>query len=104
MSLGIYDRLWELLEKACTELDLLLAEHTSVGGDGNTYFRYVEALRKKEKLTSTLTTAEQCATLLDQLVSLFSLHVPNAAHQQQLIILRQEASNARLGVNALVQQ
>lgn len=26
MSLGIYDRLWSLLEGACTELDLLLAQ------------------------------------------------------------------------------
>lgn len=83
-------------------MDLLLAEHTSVGGDGNTYLRYVEALKRREELKCSLATAEQRATLLEQLVSLFSLHVPNVAHQQQLIILRGEASKARLGVTALV--
>ena len=31
ISLGVFDRLWTLLEDACTELDLLLAEHISVG-------------------------------------------------------------------------
>ena len=98
MSLGIYDRLWELLEGACTELDLLLASHISVGGLGNTFDEYVLALRKREKLNDSLTAAEQKVTLLDQLVTYFSLRLPNASQNQQLKHLREAASKDLLEV------
>lgn len=103
MSLGIYDRLWDLLEGECTVLDLLLAEHTSPGGVGNTTFdQYVAALKKREELASACVMEEQRATLLEQLVTYFSLRIPNAPQSQQLKTLREEASKTRLGVNALV--
>lgn len=79
ISLGIYDRLWELLEGACTELDLLLAKHTSTGGIGNSFDEYVASLKKREQLQASLHTAEQWVTMLDQLVTYFSLYVPNAS-------------------------
>ncbi len=104
MSLGIYDRLWDLLEGACTELDLQLAHHTTEGGgDGNTYQQYIAALRKREQLKSSHATEDTRATTLEQLANFFSLHIPNEAHRRQLVILRKEASQARLRVNALVQ-
>ena len=104
MSLGIYDRLWELLERESTKLDLLLAQHTSGGetGTGETYDRYVAALKKREQLSTSLAHEEQRATLLEQLTTYLSINIPNAAHRNQLVILRQEASKARLGVNGLV--
>ena len=74
MSLGIYDRLWELLEADCTELDLLLAEHTCSGvgtGVGNSYEDYVTALRKRERLKDSLAVEENRATTLEQLVTFF---------------------------------
>lgn len=99
MSLGIYDRLWELLERACTELDLQLAHHsTEEGGDGNTYQQYIAALRKRFSHV----TEDTRATTLEQLATFFSLHIPNEAHRRQLVILRKEASLAWLRVNALV--
>ncbi len=102
MSLGIYDRLWNLLEGACTKLDLLLAEHISEGGIGSTYEKYVEALKKREQLRASHATQEARATLLEQLVTYFSLNVPNASHNQQLAAFRAQASQARLGVTTLV--
>lgn len=102
MSLGIYECLWELLEGACTELDLLLASHTSVGGLGNTYDQYVAALRKREELNHSLAAAEQRVEQLDQLVTYFSLHLTNPAQNQQLKRLREEASKALLEVAAVV--
>lgn len=102
MSLGIYDRLWELLEGACTGLDLLLAKHVSVGGLGSSYDEYVAALKKREELSVSLTAAEQRVTMLDQLVTYFSLHLPNPSQNQQLKIIREAASKALLGVAAVV--
>jgi hypothetical protein len=104
MSLGIYDRLWELLEADCTELDLLLAKHTSGAGigTGTTYDNYVTALRKREGLKDSLAKEENRATSLEQLVTFFSLTLQAPSSNQQLTIIRQEASKARLAVGALV--
>ncbi len=102
MSLGIYNRLWDLLEGACTELDLLLAEHTSAGVGAGTYSEYVTALKKRESLKSSLADKENHATNLEQLVTFFSLASQTSSGNQQLSNLRQEASKARLEVNALV--
>lgn len=103
ISLGVYNRLWELLEGACTGLDLLLAEYIQEeGGAGNTYDRFVAALRKREQLKSSRATEEQRATTMEQLATFFSLHIPNEAHRQQLVLLRQEAAKVRLVVCALV--
>lgn len=102
MSLGIYDRLWELLEAACTALDLLLAKHTSAGALDNSFAEYVAALTKREELNTKLSAAEGRVTTLDQLVTFFSLHTPNAAHNQQLKALREASSMALLGVAAVV--
>ena len=105
MSLGIYDRLWELLEGACTELDMLLAKHTSTGGAGglgNSFDEYVAALRKREQLNEKITTCQQRASVLDQLVTCLSLHTPNAAQNPHLKVLREAASKAHLEVDAVV--
>ena len=102
ISLGVYDRLWELLEGACSGLDLLLAEHMQEGGAGNTYIRFVTALRKREQLKATRDTEERRAITMEQLASFFSLHIPNEAHRQQLVLLRQEATRVRQQISALV--
>lgn len=102
MSLGIYDRLWELLEAACTQLDLLLAKHSSVGGLENSYDKYVAALKEKERLYAALATEEQRVLALDQLVTFLSIQLPNPASNQQLLTIRTAASKTILAVNALV--
>ncbi len=69
---------------------------------GNTFEKFVTALRKRDQLKGSLATEEQRATVMEQLATFFSLHIPNEGHRQQLLILRQEASKVRLGVCALV--
>ena len=54
ISLGIFDRLWELLESACVELDLEFAEHNSGGTFGEAFANYSSALKESIKLTSEL--------------------------------------------------
>lgn len=84
------------------ELDLLLAKHTTVRGSGTSFHEYVAALRKREQLTCSLGAAEQRVTTLDQHVTYFSVHTPNAAHHQQLRALREASSLALLRVAAVV--
>lgn len=102
MGLGIYDCLWELLEGACTELDLLEAQHSSSGGEENSFQEYVAALKERDNLDQKLATAEERVTALDQLVTFFSLHSPNPAHDQNLKALREASSRSLLGVAAVV--
>ena len=104
MSLGIYDRLWELLEGSCTELDLLLAQYVTVGGMDNSFEQYAAALQKKEALTAKLHAAEQRATVTDQLVTFLSLHLSNPDGNPQIRILREASSRALLGVAAMVKE
>lgn len=102
MSLGIYDRLWELLEGGCTELDLLLAKYTTVGGLGNTFDQYVVALKKREQLEATLHDLEGKVTSLDEQVTFLSLYTSNPMANQLLQALRETTSLALLEVAAVV--
>ena len=67
-----------------------------------TFEEYAAALRKRQELKLTLSSAEQQVTLLDQLVTYLSLHLPNATHNPQLHIIREESSKALLRVAKLV--
>lgn len=103
ISLGVYDRLWELLESACTELDLLLAEHASTEGrTGDSFGTYVDALRKRDELKSSLAMEEQKANLLEQLLTYFSLTLQAAT--PSLRVISEEAKKTRLGITSLVKQ
>ena len=52
LSLGIFNRLWTLLEEACTELDLRLAgeSHGSPGIGGLTFSHYSVILEQMSSL------------------------------------------------------
>jgi hypothetical protein len=104
MTLGIVDRLWELLEGDCTKLDLLLAQHTTVGHQGDTYGEYVLALQKREHLRSSLGAVEERITALDQLVTYLSLVTPNASVNGQIKIVRDASSKQLLEIAALVSE
>ena len=87
-----------------TELDLLLAEHVTVGGMDNTFERYAAALQKREALTAKLHAREQRASVVDQLVTFLSLHIPNPDGNPQVKAIREASSIALLGVAAVVKQ
>jgi hypothetical protein len=100
--LGIFDRLWDLLEEACTNLDLHLAEHNSGGTFDNTFSRYITALSEKAHLKEKLKSLTQTITLLDQLITYFSLHLPNPSQCQSLATVQQEAANKRVEAKRVV--
>lgn len=103
ISLGVYERLWDLLESACTELDLLLAEHLSGGRTGDSFESYVDALRKRDRLKSSMATEEQKANnTLEQLLTFLSLTLP--ATTPSLLIISEEAKKTRINMTALVNQ
>ena len=50
-TLGIFDRLFSLLEDRCHELDVSVAlENSAVAAGGHTYSRYVSALKEVKTL------------------------------------------------------
>lgn len=102
MSLGIYDRLWELLGDGCNKLDLLLAEHSSPEGRENSFQDYVIALKKKDQFEQDLAIAEQRVAAIDQLVTFLTLHSTDPAQDQGLNILREASSKSLLGVADVV--
>ena len=102
ISLGIFDRLWELLEESCTELDLHLAEHDSGGTFDRTFARYKAALVETSQLKSQLESLKQSVTVLDQLVTFFSLRVPNPSQNTSLQTIRKEAGNKTIEIKRTV--
>ena len=74
------NRLWKLLEVSCNELDLLLAQHTSEVGAGNTFTEYVAALRKRETLKNDVTGRERKAAIQEQLAMYVALQ-PSGTNQ-----------------------
>lgn len=90
-----------LLEEACTELDLHLAEHSSGGTFDNTFARYEAALAERSHLRSQLDTLKQTVSNLDQIVT-FSLSLPNPSQNTSLQTVRKEAVNQKKEVQKTV--
>jgi hypothetical protein len=99
LSLGIFNRLWTLLEEACTELDLwhLAANSSNTGVD-----HCASALRKLSQLKARHDLEDHRAQLLKELVTYFSLQLPNPSTNAPFLLLRQEASKAALAVQKTV--
>lgn len=95
LSLGIFNRLWELLEHECEELDLTLAYSigTGSGGGGGTFTHYVDTLRQKSNLemeVKNTTTTYMCLTL------------PNAETSDIVRQLRVEAATTHTKIADMV--
>ena len=78
ISLGIFNRLWDLLENACTQLDLELAKESD-GMDGNTFERYGQALHKAAVLREQLKVEQQHLVVVCNLATYLMLNLPNPA-------------------------
>ncbi len=92
ISLGIFDRLWELLEDACTEIDLTIIKHQQAM-DGGTFGVYVKALDDVLQLRRKLRVLGQHAEVIGGLVTYLMLHLPNPANDPILRQARKEASD-----------
>ena len=85
ISLGIFNRFYNLLENACHELDLLQAE-TDTGAEsqaGTSFGRYSAALRKLTELQHLHDTTEEACKNGEQLLLYLTLHLPDAAKDRQ---------------------
>lgn len=83
ISLGIFYRLYTLLEQAAYELDLLLAEKTNCGEiGGSTYGRYLSLLQKKHKLEEQRDTYLQSLNGLQQLSTCLAVCFENSPTNQ----------------------
>ena len=111
MSLGIFNRLFNLLEEECKQLDLEMAAKQS-GEDlgGSTFQRYVAALKQLSSLKEQHGNEQQRNTLFTQLATYLSLTLPNPQQSPAVQQLRKEASlaqkqlDALVSVNAIIQQ
>ena len=95
--LGSLINMWMLLEDACTELDVRMAEENhSEGGVGtNTFVQYSATLQQRSCLKAQLESQLAHVTVLEQLVTYLMLNLPNPESSEPLLSARREASLAR---------
>jgi len=92
ISLGIFHRLFTLLEQECHDLDLLLAKREDVHLQPGTEFENYYTIRKQiRSLEQQVTSHHQQAIALDQVASLFALTLRQPEQNPQLQSVRQEA-------------
>ena len=101
ISLGIFGRLFHLLEQSCHELDLRLAETTQQEGSGS-FAHYCAALHKRQELKEKRDRRATQAATLEQLVGLLALTLPGADTNPILSSLRQQATEHRRVCQQLV--
>jgi hypothetical protein len=96
LSLGIFNRLYTLLEEASTELDLLFAEQRSQPEGGralSSFERYSSSLRRLSNLKEEHTRKTQHASSLEQLTNFLCLSLPNPDQIPQIKALRQQTAD-----------
>ena len=98
ISLGIFMKLWTLLEADCHKLDLELAQHTTgTTGDRGAFLKYSTAIHDLTHLGEEKERAEQCARILDGVVTTLTLQ-----WDAQNPRLQKEAAIARERVHTMV--
>lgn len=102
MSLGIFKRIWTLLEESCTELDLELSEHVSGGDFGNSFESYVAALKRTSELKPMMEKLNSTATLLEQILAFALVSTPNPAITSDLSTIREKATRIRTETRVIV--
>ncbi len=103
MSLGIFYRLFNLLEEECERLDLEMAARQSGESLGGSSFqRYLEAQRRLVTLKEQQQMEEQKVLLFTQLATYTSLLVAQAHLNPCVQRLRQEASSSKRDLDNLV--
>ena len=105
ISLGIFHRLFTLLEQECHDLDLLLAKREDVHLQPGTEFENYYTIRKQiRSLEQQVTSHHQQAIALDQVASLFALTLKQPEQKPQLQSVRQEAIRCRKRITELVKK
>ena len=103
LSLGIFNRLWNLLEDACKQLDIKLAEaNLGSGTGGSTFQQYSTALQQHSSLKSQLQSRKEQVTMLEQLNTFLTLSLPDPESSALVHGVRSEATTARRIVDQMV--
>ena len=98
--MGIYDRLWSLLEDACVELDIKAAELGIYGG-GSQFNELSKLLHQRSLLKSELETQQSLVTVIKQMISYTTLSMGEIA-TSVLADLMKEAAAANTIVTTTV--
>ena len=78
ISLGIFDRLYNLLADACYELDCLAAEENAGGGKAGTSFsQYQDACRQRSEVQKSIDHYQSVISTGNQMMTHVLLHMPN---------------------------
>ena len=93
LSLGIFNRLRNLLEDACKQLDVKIAEANlgSGAGGGSTFQLYSAALQQHSSLKSQLESQEEQVAVLEQLSMFRTLSLPDPESSELVRVARSEA-------------
>ena len=108
ISLGIFQRLYNLLEQECHHLDMLMASHkaTDLSGSSATpeYEKHYRAFQRLHHLREEHSNLQTHASFLDQTVTLLAVHLPSDQVEDniQLHIVRQEVKRCREKIKNLV--
>ena len=97
ISLGVFDRLWELLEASCCELDAASVETFKPCGAeaGPSFTGYITDLHTLTELKSKRCQQELYALTADQLVTALALHISNPTDQTMVAVRREYYGKAR---------
>lgn len=101
ISLGVFYRLFSLLESSCHRLDLELAQHASQPDTLHSFQRYSAAIHNLQRLTEAHTTAVEEADAAEQLASYLTIR---GMPQQQVEYCPQAAAALRNNIEQLVSQ
>ena len=104
ISLGIFLKLWQLMERECHKLDLQLAQETrGVDGDRARFLNHSSLIHEISELEDRKVQEEQYARTLDSACTSIALQLGDGAEQNALLLeLRREAVRAQDSVETTV--
>ena len=86
ISLGIFFRLFTLLEDACHELDVLVARQYTPGSAGPSFIQYSDALQKLSTLRDDIDAINGQIACLEQIYTLTVVTLPPGAPQTNTLL------------------
>ncbi len=102
MSLGIFSRLYELLEEECHSLDLQLAHSTSSDNSESSFAKYSAALTELCRREKELQSHKQHTEAVEQIITYLALALPDAESNPQLDQAREGAAAGRVQIQEMV--
>ena len=103
ITLGVFYRLWTLLEQACHQLDLELAKRKApLSTDRESFTKYAEVLRELASLEDEKNELGSYAIHLHSQTIQIGSQIPNPNNNHLLTALQQEVNRATTRLQELV--